>query len=409
MKYRLKKHYKRLNSSITLESSKSESNRVLIINALAGGNVSNIHNISEARDTQTMIHLLSQQVPNYDVKDAGTTMRFLTAYLVIQGPQAVITGTERMKQRPIGPLVEALREIGAEISYLDRNGYPPLQINRLQNQNATEISIPGNISSQYISALLMIAPCLPLGLTITLSTEIFSRPYIQMTLDVMKAFGVTATWDHQTISIASQSYHPSSYTIEGDWSGASYWYGFVAIAPEGSSLELPGIRENSSQGDKVIADIMKKMGVSTHFRFGSVVLEKKVRVDGMIKLDFRDCPDLAQTVMVTAAASGVILEMTGLESLKIKETDRVAAMQSELEKIGASLYEQSGVWTLKPSDELPDAVSIETYEDHRMAMAFAPLAQLMDVTIEDPMVVNKSYPEFWDEVKRLGVEIESVS
>ncbi|WP_436515402.1 3-phosphoshikimate 1-carboxyvinyltransferase [Ekhidna sp. To15] len=407
MKNRLKKHNKRLKSVITLESSKSESNRALIINALAGGEIENITNLSNARDTQTMQQLLQDQPNEYDVKDAGTTMRFLTAYLAIQGQDAVITGTDRMKQRPIGPLVDALRELGAEIEYLEKDGYPPLKVNRIKGQASAEISIPGNISSQYISALLMISPCLPKGLTVTLTTEIFSGPYIQMTLDLMKAFGVNAQWTDRRISISPQIYRPTSYAIEGDWSGASYWYGFMALAKTDSTLKLPGVRKNSSQGDQAIVDIMGQMGIATDFESEAVVLTKKEKANGSIRLDFRARPDLAQTVMVVAAASGIQLQMTGLESLKIKETDRIMAMKNELEKIGASLQERDGEWILTPSLNLPNEVSIDTYEDHRMAMAFAPLSLLMDVTIEDPMVVNKSYPRFWEEVKKLGVEILS--
>ncbi len=408
MKYRLKKYSKRLNSRVTLESSKSESNRAFIINALAGGEPSNISNLSNARDTQTMHRLLSEKMKEYDVMDAGTTMRFLTAYLAIHGQNSIVTGTERMKQRPIGPLVDALRTIGADIDYLEKEGYPPLQINRIKNQMATEISIPGNISSQYISALLMIAPCLAHGLSITLTTEVFSRPYIQMTLDLMNAFGVNADWTKNRISIEHQSYRPVNYSIEGDWSGASYWYSFVALASKESILTLPTVRQDSSQGDQIISNIMDQLGVATGFESGSIILRKKSMIKDELKIDFRHCPDLAQTVMVAAAVLGISLQMTGLESLKIKETNRVMAMKNELEKIGASLTEQHGVWYLSPGFQLPKEVSIQTYDDHRMAMAFAPLCMLTDITIEDPMVVNKSYPGFWDELKGLGVEIESL-
>lgn len=406
MKYRLKKHNQRLNHTVKLESSKSESNRALIINALAGGDVANLHNLSNARDTQTMIRLLSQLPQTYDVKDAGTTMRFLTAFLAVKGKGEVITGTDRMKQRPIGPLVDALRKLGAEITYMENEGYPPLQIVRIDKQKTSTISIPGNISSQYISALLMIAPSLPKGLKLTLTTEIYSRPYIQMTLDLMKSFGVEAQWNDNEILVASQVYTPTEYTIEGDWSGASYWYGFMKLAPDGSQLKVPSVRKHSSQGDNAIATIMNKIGIATHFDASGVGLSQKDSTDKELSLDFKDCPDLAQTVMVAAAASDITLKMTGLESLKIKETDRVAAMQTELNKIGADLKESGKTWTLIPSSNLPEQVEIETYEDHRMAMAFAPLSVLMDVEIDDPMVVEKSYPSFWKVVESLGVEIE---
>lgn len=408
MKYRLKRYNSRPRGTISLESSKSESNRALIINAFAGGKVSNIHNLSHARDTQTMLTLLSKDPDTYDVKDAGTAMRFLTAFLATKEGERIITGTERMKQRPIGPLVEALRQIGAEIAYVEEEGFPPLKIGEVKEQKTDKVFIPGNISSQYISAMLMIAPCLPQGLIINLTTEAYSKPYIQMTLDLMSHFGVEFKWDDNAIAIPSQPYSQSEYTIEGDWSGASYWYSFMALSGEKGYLNLPGIRNYSSQGDRKISDIMLSLGVASNFESGKVKLLKRNEIESNLTLDFRDCPDLAQTVMVAAAALGVTLEMTGLESLKIKETDRVEAMRTELSKIGAMLLESTHKWVLKPSDNLPEAVEIDTYEDHRMAMAFAPLCQLMDVTINDPMVVEKSYPEFWNEMKKVGVDIEEV-
>ena len=390
---------------IKLESSKSESNRSLIINALASGQSSNIENVSNARDTRTMVKLLTERGDFFDVKDAGTTMRFLTAFLALKGTNATITGTDRMKQRPIGPLVDSLRDIGAKISYKENEGYPPLIIDKMENQVISELNLPGNISSQYISALLMIAPCLPQGLIINLTTEIYSRPYIQMTLDLMSAFGVNSLWEGQRIEVKSQNYMSTSYVIEGDWSGASYWYTLIALS-ESDSLKLLTVRDNSTQGDRQIAAIMEKLGVASSFDSEGVSLSKKQIADSNLKLDFKNCPDLAQTVMVAAAASGVRLEMTGLESLKIKETDRIAAMQNELKKIGASLEEESVTWILHPSKQLPDSLTVETYEDHRMAMAFAPLSQLMDVEIDDPGVVEKSYPAFWEEMKKLGVVIQ---
>lgn len=406
MKNRLKRYNSGLKGTITLESSKSESNRALIINALAGGNLTDIHNLSNARDTQTMRSLLHANPEFYDAKDAGTTMRFLTAYLAIHGQGEIITGTERMKNRPIGPLVDALQTLGAPIEYLEKNGYPPLKIHQIEKQLTNKISIPGNISSQYISALLMIAPCLEQGLEITLTSKVYSRPYIEMTLSLMKAFGVDNEWNGNTIKVSNQIYQPVEYTIEGDWSGASYWYSFISMAQEGSEIFLPTLRKNSTQGDIAIASIMNELGVDTRFASDGVYLSKKPLNQKKLTIDFRDCPDLAQTVMVSAAVLGVELEMTGLESLKIKETDRIAAMQNELSKIGATLTENENTWHLLPTNQLPDSVMIETYEDHRMAMAFAPLCMKMDVTIENPMVIEKSYPTFWDEVKQLSIEIE---
>lgn len=408
LKYRLNRFSDRLRHTVSLSSSKSETNRALVVSALAGGN-SSVENISNARDSQTLQKLLHTKLSFWDVKDAGTTMRFLTAYLSIIGEGQTITGTDRMKQRPIGPLVSALKNIGARIEYLENYGYPPLQIYKLESQKVNEISIPGNISSQYISALIMIAPCLPNGLSIHLTTEIFSKPYIQMTLDVMSAYGVTAKWIGSTIRIESQKYVPARYAVEGDWSGASYWYSFMALAKGKGYLNVPNIRNYSSQGDKKIADIMFQLGVITQFESGKVRLAKRGEQVNSLKLDFKDCPDLAQTVMVVAAVKGIELEMTGLESLKIKETDRIEAMKNELFKIGALLLEKPNSWFLKPSESLPDCVEIDTYEDHRMAMAFAPLSCCMDVIINDPSVVNKSYPDFWEELKKIGIQIEEVT
>ncbi len=393
---------KPLGGSVKISASKSESNRLLLINALASAPLT-LGNLSLARDTQTMHSLLQTQPEIWDVKDAGTTMRFLTAYLAIKGHEAIITGTERMKNRPIGPLVDALRILGANVHYEEKDGYPPLRISRLEAQSADRIEIPGNISSQYISALLMIAPCLPKGLEIELTTEIFSRPYIEMTLKLMELFGVKHEWQGQVIRIAPQAYEArqATYSVESDWSGASYWYSFVALNPSGGNLLLPKLRENSTQGDQAIADIMSKMGVQTSYEPLGVRIRQAVEVERELTIDFRECPDLAQTVFVVAAVKGIKLTMTGLESLKIKETDRVQAMMNELAKIGATLSEDGDTWTLTPSKVLPDKVEIETYEDHRMAMACAPLCSVMDVTILNPSVVNKSYPNFWEEVGKL--------
>lgn len=403
MNYRLKRINKPVTGTVKLESSKSESNRALIINALAGGETANITNLSKARDTETMHALLNGSLETYDVKDAGTTMRFLTAYLAIRNEEVIITGTERMKQRPIGPLVDALKSIGANIEYVENEGFPPLRIHPFQEQIANQISIPGNISSQYISALLMIAPCLPSGLTLTLTTDVHSKPYIDMTLALMRTFGVEATWWENTIQIKNQSYTLTTFSIEGDWSGASYWYSLVSLAPEGSVLTLRALRKQSNQGDIAIASIMDNIGVETTYESNeSVKLTKKAITKDFLDIDFRDCPDLAQTVMVATAVNGVTLKMTGLESLKIKETDRVEAMQRELKKIGAKLSETDNQWTLIPTETLPERIEVNTYEDHRMAMAFAPLSAKMDVVIEDPKVVAKSYPGYWKELERFS-------
>ena len=402
MKYRLDHYSQPLNGNITLSSSKSESNRTLIINALSGNQLQ-LKNLSDARDTQTMRRLLSERQPVWDVLDAGTTMRFCTAYLAIAGSGETITGSNRMKERPIKLLVDALRKFGAKIDYLEKEGFPPLRISAQKNNfQSQKISIPGNISSQYISALLMIGPMLPDGISIKLIGEIFSRPYIEMTLALMDHFGIKSTWKNQSINIKSQRYQGRSYTIESDWSGASYWYSMVALNKE-SNITLRGLRARSFQGDQNIINIMSKMGVETEFISDGVKLTSIPVSELNQTLDFKNCPDLAQTVMVVAAIKGIKLIMTGLESLKIKETDRIQAMKKELLKIGSLLHEENRYWKLTPGTIPEDIETIETYDDHRMAMSFAPICMIKPLTIKNIDVVKKSYPGYWVDLKSVGI------
>lgn len=398
---------------IALASSKSESNRALIINALSGGESNNLQNLSTARDTQTMIRLLKATEQTADVIDAGTTMRFLTAYFTSTNQNKIMTGTPRMCERPIGILVDALRSIGAEIDYLKAEGYPPLHIKGFTEQKSNEVTIRGDVSSQYISALLMIAPTLPQGLTIRLTGELGSIPYIKMTLEQMRAFGVNyeADWEEKYLKIEQSAYQSVSYKIESDWSGASYWYSIVALSEfEETQVELLGLKENSLQGDSDIANIMSHLGVKSTFTTEGVLLTK-IPAKKTLSWDFTNCPDLAQTVAVTCAAKGIEATFTGIESLKIKETDRVVALQNELKKFGGDLVEIEKNEVYKVIYHSPFTIhhspfTIHTYDDHRMAMAFAPLAMLSDVIIEEPNVVVKSYPSFWDDIKKvLNVEV----
>lgn len=390
------------NIEIPLPSSKSESNRALVINALAGGK-GQLENLAEARDTQTMIRLLEEDPETYDVLDAGTTMRFLTAYAALNNRKKLLTGTPRMCERPIGILVDALRELGADISHLNREGFPPLRTNGFQKQLTDRIQIRGDVSSQYISALLMNAPLLPNGLTLELTGKIGSRTYIEMTLELMRAFGITYSFEGNIIQVSHQAYQPTSFTVESDWSGASYWFSLLACAGEGE-LYLKGLKGNSLQGDSHIVKIMDKLGVESKFDKHGVRLTKKA-VEGIRRIDFTHCPDLAQTVAVTCALLGERCEFVGLESLRIKETDRIFALQQELAKINAGLEEgENGVFTVKPAHDIPKSVQIHTYDDHRMAMAFTPLMTRAEVVFEDPDVVNKSYPSFWKHVALLNVE-----
>ncbi len=391
--------------SIPLPSSKSESNRALVIDALTEGE-NTIKNLAEARDTQTMIRLLHTNPAVFDVLDAGTTMRFLTAFVAVTNQQKVMTGTPRMCQRPIGILVDALRSLGAEVHYLGTEGYPPLAIKGLPEQLTNQIRIRGDVSSQYISALLMIAPLLPLGLELELEGKIGSRTYVEMTLQLMAQFGIAYSWEGATIKINPQPYKTTHFAVESDWSGASYWFSLLACADEGS-LFLEGLKEKSLQGDAAIVEIMENLGIRSTFQEGGLLLEKKM-VSGLKSWDFSHCPDLAQTVAVTCAILGQNTVFTGLESLRIKETDRIHALQQELARFNAELREiATNTFQVIPSVTMPRLVQIHTYDDHRMAMAFMPLVTKTKVRIEDPEVVNKSYPSFWKQVGLVGISQES--
>ncbi|MGM0582154.1 MAG: 3-phosphoshikimate 1-carboxyvinyltransferase [Bacteroidota bacterium] len=398
------------NCSINLPSSKSESNRLLIMNALSGGKIA-IANISSARDSQTLIQLLKNEadLSTFDVLDAGTAMRFLTAYFAVATEkEVVLTGTERMQKRPIGILVNALRLIGAEVNYENEEGYPPLRIKPFQKQTSAKISIPGNISSQYISALLMIAPSLPQGLEISIEPPVFSKPYIDMTLGLMQLSGIQFNQKDDVISIKPQPYQESKQSVESDWSAASYWFSIIAQSVIGKKVFLEGLKSKSFQGDNVIKEIVNNFGVSFQFEKNGLLLEKTSEAQKQqLKLDFKKCPDLAQTVLPCAAALKVDLEMTGLESLRIKETDRITALKNELSKFNCKLTEpKKGTWKLDSSSfTVKSEIEIETYEDHRMAMGFAPLAMKKGILIHDIDVVNKSYPSFWEDLKSFGFEL----
>lgn len=400
------KHTPQIGGTIQkLPASKSISNRALILNALSGNRLT-VSNLATARDTQLMKSLLANPEKTIDAMDAGTTMRFLTAYYAITGQNKVLTGTPRMKERPIGLLVKALREIGADINYLEKEGFPPHEVKGFISQKTSEISLPGNVSSQYISALMMIAPILPEGLTINLEGKVGSWPYIEMTAALMASFGGRFFMKNGKIVILPGQYMPTSITVEPDWSALSYWYAIVALA-EKSSITLSDVLPYSIQGDRVIVEIMEQLGVNTRFENGNAILNKADLINTHLEWDFKDCPDLAQTVLPVCAMKEVRGTFTGLESLYIKETDRIAALQNELSKVGAQLVETSkGIFTLTPGKISSEKIKINTYHDHRMAMGFAPLATLMDVEIEAPEVVNKSYPEFWDDLRAIGFDMK---
>ena len=385
-----------------LPASKSISNRVLILNALSG-NTSILHNLSDANDTRLMMSLIRSASPVIDVEDAGTTMRFLTAFFSVTNQHKIITGTSRMKERPIGILVDALRSLGADIGYTGKAGYPPVETKQFSGQKTAVLSIRGDVSSQFISAIMMVAPTLPQGLSITLEGKVGSRPYIEMTAALMALFGVTCEVLDKQINIPSQPYRPAEFTVESDWSAASYWFAFAALAREADIL-LPRLSLKSLQGDSAIMKIMVSLGVESSMQ-GSLMRLSKTENAKSLSWDFTHCPDLGQTVAVVCAAKGIEGNFTGLESLRIKETDRIAALQTELRKIGADLIEEGSSWKLIPSSKLPADAQFNTYEDHRMAMAFAPLATVMHTVIENPMVVRKSYPMFWEDLEVMGFEV----
>lgn len=397
-----------LKGVISLTSSKSENNRALIIQALCAATFE-IKNSANAKDTVVLTQLLKSDSTTLDVGIAGTVMRFLTAYLSIQDREFVLTGDHRMKERPIKILVESLQQLGAKIEYLENEGYPPLKIRGQKNAGGT-IEIDGSVSSQYISALLLIAPQLKNGLTLQFKGEVTSKPYINMTISMMRYFGADVYWQENAVMVDSGEYKAKDFIIEADWSAASYWYGMVALAPE-ADITLQGLKKESLQGDAMVQEIYSKLGVNTEFVENGIRLTKnsEFRIQNLeLEIDFSDCPDIAQTVAVTCAALNIETRLTGLKTLRIKETDRIAALQTELNGLGFNVeVENDDIIVLASKEKLTinSNHSVETYNDHRMAMAFAPLALLSQISIKNPEVVEKSYPNFWEDLKGVGVEM----
>lgn len=405
-----------LQASIQLPASKSISNRALIIHALSRGN-SLPTNLSDCDDTQVMIRALAAAPgAEIDILAAGTAMRFLTAYLSVTPGTHVITGTQRMRQRPIRILVDALRRLGADITYVGEEGFPPLRINGRPLQGA-EIELAGNVSSQYISALLMIGAVLPGGLKLKLAGDIVSRPYIDLTLRLMHDFGAHACWlGEDCILVQPDGYRDVPFTVESDWSAASYWYQMVALSGQASAeapipacVQLKGLFAHSYQGDSRGADLFARLGVHTEFSDSGVCLTRQGAPARHLNANLVDIPDLAQTFVVTCCLLDIPFRFTGLQSLKIKETDRIAALQTELRKLGYVLHdEQDSIlsWDGERCPAEPSPV-IATYEDHRMAMAFAPASLVLPhIRIADPHVVSKSYLGYWDDLRLAGFRIE---
>ena len=407
----------RLEATISLPASKSISNRALIIYALSGGK-NMPSNLSDCDDTEVIINALRNMPEEIDIKAAGTAMRFMTAYLSVMEGTHILTGTERMKHRPISILVDALRKLGANIEYVGTEGYPPLRITG-QSLNGGLLEIPGNVSYQYISALLMIAPMLKEGMTLHLLGDIISRPYIDLTLWMMGEFGADAEWfSNDTIVVKPQPYKSRDYFIESDWSGASYWYEMMALcADKQSEVKLTGLMDGSKQGDSTTRYIFSLLGVKTQFESKqagiaqTVTLKQNGRCVPKLEYDFINSPDLAQTFVVTCAAKGIPFHFKGLSTLKIKETDRIEALKTEMRKLGYVLQDHNNselIWDGERCDPSFEQ-GIDTYEDHRMALAFAPYAFLHDkLIINNPQVVTKSYPHYWEDLRLAGFTIEEL-
>ena len=401
--------------TVDLPASKSISNRALIIHALSGGSTLP-ENLSDCDDTSVIIEALRTMPEEINIKAAGTAMRFMTAYLSVTPGTHILTGTERMKHRPIGILVDALRTLGANIEYIGEEGYPPLRITGSTLKGGL-LEIHGNVSSQYISALLMIGPMLKDGLTLRLLDHIISRPYIDLTLWMMGEFGAEAEWTSaDTITVSPKPYKSRDYFIENDWSGASYWYEILALNddPE-SEIRLTGLMDGSKQGDSITRYIFSLLGVKTKLQSKkagipqTITLKKNGHCVPKLEYDFVNCPDLAQTFVVACAAMNIPFHFTGLSTLKIKETDRIEALKTEMRKLGYVVKDIDGSELLWDGERCEPSLEqgIDTYEDHRMALAFAPYAMKHNgLVINNPQVVTKSYPHYWDHLRQAGFKVE---
>ena len=392
------------NSQLNITGSKSETNRLLLLQALFP-NIT-LANTSNSDDSEVMQKALEGREEIVDIHHAGTAMRFLTAYFAVnEGREVLLTGSQRMTERPIKVLVEALEQLGAKISYEKEVGYPPIRILG-QKITASKVSIPANVSSQYISALLLIAPKLENGIEITLVGEITSVPYIKMTLALLNDLDIKTSFEGNVITVyPKQEVESKVMTVESDWSSASYFFSLAALA-EKASISLTSYKKTSLQGDSALVEIYKQMGVDTHFEGNKMTLVKRPNFKPeTLNLELNNTPDIAQTIVVTCLGLGIGCHLTGLHTLKIKETDRLEALQIELTKLGANISVSNDSLTLVASTKINHNVSIATYNDHRMAMAFAPLALKVPIIIENAEVVSKSYPDFWNDLKTLGFEI----
>ena len=404
-----------LHSEIKITGSKSETNRLLLLQALFPNII--LANSSNSDDSEVMMKALlsntQHPTPNtqiIDIHHAGTAMRFLTAYFAVnEGREVVLTGSQRMTERPIKVLVEALQQLGAQITYENQEGYPPIRI-KGQKITANKVTIPANVSSQYISALLLVAPKLENGIVLTLIGEITSVPYIKMTLALLNEIGVETSFEENRITVKPYTPSPTPQTlvVESDWSSASYFFSLVALSNQ-ASISLSSYKKTSLQGDSDLVSIYKEVGVETQFDENKITLVKQANFElKNLNLDLNNTPDIAQTIVVTCLGLGIGCHLTGLHTLKIKETDRLEALRIELSKLGANISVTNESLTLLPSSPIKPNVKTSTYNDHRMAMAFAPLALKVPIIIENAEVVSKSYPDFWEDLKSIGLEISEI-
>jgi 3-phosphoshikimate 1-carboxyvinyltransferase len=392
-------------SEVIITGSKSESNRLLLLQALYPE--ISLKNISNSDDSQLMTNALSSTLNVVDIHHAGTAMRFLTAFFAVQdGREVILTGSKRMKERPIQILVEALQELGADISYEDNQGFPPIKI-KGKKLTKSKVRLKANVSSQYISGLLLIASKLENGLELSLEGDITSVPYIKMTLSLLDEIGVESSFIDNVITVKpkTQNLQPKTLTVESDWSSASYYFSIVALCEIGTEITLSSYKENSLQGDSVLVEIYKHFGVSTVFNDNTVTLKKEIISLSSFNYNLVNAPDIAQTIAVTCFTLGITCDLTGLHTLKIKETDRLVALKTGMEKLGGKVDITNNSLYLHETKKINNNVSIATYNDHRMAMAFAPLALKTTLIIENAKVVSKSYPTFWDDLKSIGFKI----
>ncbi|KGO94196.1 3-phosphoshikimate 1-carboxyvinyltransferase [Flavobacterium subsaxonicum] len=396
-------------TAIKITGSKSETNRLLLLQALYPGIT--INNISESDDSTVMQQALAGSEAIVDIHHAGTAMRFLTAYFALQeGKEVVLTGSQRMKERPIAVLVDALRSLGAQIEYTENEGYPPIKITG-KKLTQSKVAMKANVSSQYITALLLVAGRLENGLELTLEGELTSIPYINMTLSLLKEVGIATTFKGNVITVkpATNNQQPATITVESDWSSASYFYSIVALADVGTAIVLSSYKQNSLQGDSALSEIYAEMGVETTFKNNSIVLKKLNHQLSALSFELNNTPDIAQTIAVTCFGLGIGCYLTGLHTLKIKETDRLEALKTELSKFGAKISVTDDSLALEAGFNPPASpVAVATYNDHRMAMAFAPLAIKTPVIINDAGVVSKSYPTFWHDMQALGFVVNEL-